>query len=277
VVTGDVPPVATEGDPAVIDDLAISGFGAPIDGPGGVLGRAGPRALRPGTFLPITGSMVFDSADIPTLINDGRFVSVVLHEMAHVLGIGTLWDDLGLYRGGANYLGPKANKEWNALGCPGPTPVEQDFGPGSAGSHWDEVCLANELMTPRAGGAGDLFPLSRITVGSLDDIGYGVNYNCAESYTPPRTCCPNQVGADSGTSTTDDPTEDGHTNNLPPPLLPENLALAIEYGRAELEAMKEQVSGTESNSSWIFVNSLTVLFLQDDIIYDVFVSLEDDS
>ena len=38
--------------------------------------------------------MQFDVADMAKLISNGTLQSVVLHEMGHVLGIGTLWDTL---------------------------------------------------------------------------------------------------------------------------------------------------------------------------------------
>jgi hypothetical protein len=37
-----------------------------------------------------TGSMAFDTADIDALIAQGSFGPVILHEMAHVIGFGTL-------------------------------------------------------------------------------------------------------------------------------------------------------------------------------------------
>ncbi|MCA9217392.1 MAG: hypothetical protein KDB27_30195, partial [Planctomycetales bacterium] len=64
-------------------------------------------------------------------------------------------------------------------------PVEADGGAGTADAHWDEVAFDTELMTGFVEGAGVAMPLSRMTVGSLDDIGYGVNYAAADSYSVP--------------------------------------------------------------------------------------------
>jgi hypothetical protein len=50
--------------PSHVDDVYICGKYASIDGPGGVLGSAGPRHYRPSLGLPITGEMKFDSADV---------------------------------------------------------------------------------------------------------------------------------------------------------------------------------------------------------------------
>jgi hypothetical protein len=72
--------------PAVIDDLYICATFVVIDGPGTVLGSAGPIYTRISDGLTITGQMRFDSADIRSLISEGNFGTVILHEMGHVLG-----------------------------------------------------------------------------------------------------------------------------------------------------------------------------------------------
>lgn len=50
--------------PTQIDDVYICGKYQSIDGIGGILGQAGPRAYRPDSKLPIAGTMIFDSSDI---------------------------------------------------------------------------------------------------------------------------------------------------------------------------------------------------------------------
>jgi hypothetical protein len=45
--------------------------------------------------------------------------------------------------------------------------------------HWDEDCLLNELMTPFV---NPTFSLSRLTVASLEDLGYTVNYAAADAF-----------------------------------------------------------------------------------------------
>ena len=47
----------------------------------------------------ITGLMEFDSADLSNMENDGMLEEVILHEMDNVIGIGTIWDTLGLVKG----------------------------------------------------------------------------------------------------------------------------------------------------------------------------------
>src|SRR5207302_10832308 len=84
-----------------VDDVLIFVTLDSIDGPGKILGQAGPCFIRTQGRLPIVGIMHFDTADVANLENSGQFKSVILHEMGHVLGFGTIWDagDLNLVAG----------------------------------------------------------------------------------------------------------------------------------------------------------------------------------
>ena len=69
----------------------------PIDGVGGILGSAGPCLIRTTGGLTLYGVMRLDSADVTTLEVAGTFDEVILHEMGHVLGIGSLWQVSGFF------------------------------------------------------------------------------------------------------------------------------------------------------------------------------------
>jgi hypothetical protein len=84
--TGADPPSAGCVFPTIVDDLYICARFVSIDGPGRILGGAGPTYVRVSNTLTITGEMVFDSADINTLKSQGNFGTVILHEMGHILG-----------------------------------------------------------------------------------------------------------------------------------------------------------------------------------------------
>ena len=71
-----------------IDDLVIFVRVDRLVGSSGTLGSAGPCFFRAGTRHPLVGLMSFD----PAVVTE----AAVLHEMAHVIGFGILWDDLGL-------------------------------------------------------------------------------------------------------------------------------------------------------------------------------------
>ena len=63
------------------ESLAIDASAPFIDGPGGILGQAGPTVLREDSFLPARGIMEFDVADLELLEEEGLFEDVILHEM----------------------------------------------------------------------------------------------------------------------------------------------------------------------------------------------------
>lgn len=182
-ITGDLPDFvsATFG---TIDDLLIDASAVAIDGSGGILGQAGPDTFRSGSNLPAHGIMEFDSADLAGMAADGSLLGVILHEMGHVLGIGTLWDTLGL-ESNYRYTGENALAEYRTLsGDANATyvPVEDSGGPGTAGGHWEEDVFQNELMTGYASGN---MAMSRMTIASLEDMGYQVNLDAADAYTLP--------------------------------------------------------------------------------------------
>ena len=207
IIVGNLPSISSSelpqgpdfpgtGYPSTIDDLYIYAREASIDGEGKIVGYAAPRYWRgTGVVNPITGNeyqvaaagkMTFDSADMAKMQADGIFDEVVLHEMEHVIGLGTLWEANGLYvQGSGEYLsGTHADYEWKAIGCSGPLPVELDGRGGTANSHWDEACLGNEISTGYVEGPGTTsWPVSRITIGMLQDMGYGVDYNQADPFT----------------------------------------------------------------------------------------------
>jgi len=200
VITGDLPSVTLPSG-TFIDDVRIDASIVAIDGVGGVLGQAGPTALRPGLGgLPYTGGMEFDSADVAAMQSGNRFQSVIMHEMGHVLGIGSLWSALGLVTGAGGsdpvFTGTNAVREYNAIfGVTGTSvPVENTGGPGTRDSHWRETTMRTELMTGFAEPAGVAMPISRITVGSLADIGYTVNYSAADAFARPPLMAPGPAG-----------------------------------------------------------------------------------
>ncbi|MEZ6068004.1 MAG: right-handed parallel beta-helix repeat-containing protein [Planctomycetaceae bacterium] len=184
IIIGDLP------DVGAIDDVQIFASGVNIDGAGGILGQAGPTQFRPGTFLPFQGIMQFDSADLASLETSGGLQDVILHEMAHVLGFGTIWNQTGtiIGAGGADprFTGANATVEHNALfaSADPDVPVEGNTsGPGSADSHWRESIYTTELMTPSII-PGQVAAISRVTIGQWEDLGYVVNYGSADPFVP---------------------------------------------------------------------------------------------
>ncbi len=167
-----------------VDDLLIDASIVAIDGPGGILGGSGPCYTRVSNGLPLYAVMQFDSADVLRLEGSGQFGNVVLHEMGHALGFGTLWEPPLLTGSGTAepvFNGPTALGVWQALGGTGPIRVESTGGDGTADSHWSEATFGNELMTGYLDSGAN--PLSSLTIASLADIGYDVDLGAADPYT----------------------------------------------------------------------------------------------
>jgi len=215
IITGDLPaqglnlPAGSCNSPQsltdIVDDVLIIVRLESIDGQGGVLGSAGPCASRTATNGGLTalGTMRFDTADLANLETAGSFGNVILHEMGHVIGIGTLWSNKGFLvnpssttnKVDTHFSGPSAITAFNAsgggtytLGAKVPvencqTGVPTSCGSGTINSHWREGVLKNELMTGYLGSG--LNPLSAITIASLRDIGYAVDDTKADAYSVP--------------------------------------------------------------------------------------------
>ena len=170
-----------------------------IDGPGGVLGSAGPCYIRGSNLLTAVGRMRFDVADLNTLVTNGTLESVILHEMLHVIGVGTLWLTKSLLIGSVPpatpiFTGPLArdacvNDHAGAGFCASGVPAEdclnlsQSCGAGTIRSHWKESVFRSELMTGFA--SVGLNPFSKMTIQSLADLGYAVNLLTQDAYTVP--------------------------------------------------------------------------------------------
>jgi hypothetical protein len=209
VITGDLPSVRVDGE--VVDDLLILAQGISIDGPGRILGQAGPTHIRPAAagkskFLPVKGIMSFDSADLKDMQKEGTLKDVITHEMGHVLGIGTLWERKGLLKNAGQktvrFVGKNARREYGKLlkKKAADVPVENTGGPGTADGHWRESVFRNELMSGFIAAPNN--PLSRLTVASLQDMGYEVDLSKAEPYKLPNLLAMAAAGA---TSTHEEP------------------------------------------------------------------------
>jgi hypothetical protein len=180
---------AIQGEP--IDDVLIFADLVAIDGAGGVLGRAGPCLIRTAGRLTAMGIMQFDVADLTTLETAGRLNDVILHEMAHVLGFGTLWNELSLLQGGGGsdpfFKGASAGGAFLAAVVTGSSftgnavPVENLGGLGTRDAHWRKATVANELMTGSISLGNS--PLSAFSLASLRDLGYVVNDAVADPFT----------------------------------------------------------------------------------------------
>jgi hypothetical protein len=194
---------------AALQGVTISANASPIDGAGGVLGSAGPtygyffngvqlsgNSAASDVLYATAGDMTFDSADVDYMISNGMWEQVIRHEMAHVIGFGTLWGfdyagiifnnfyiaDSGQYTGEAGLAAYRAEFDPAADFVP----VELGGGSGTSNGHWNEVDggsaltgitdaygndMAYELMT---GWLNAPTFLSNTTIAQFYDMGYTV-------------------------------------------------------------------------------------------------------
>lgn len=165
---------------------SIDGPGSP--GVGNILGQASPCYVN-ANAIPFLGFMEFDKYDVDLLVAQGQFEKVVLHEIGHVLGIGTVWNfQRSLLNTSISndpyYVGSAARAQFAAINTVtysgNPVPVENTGGTGTVNSHWRTSVMQRELMQGFA--VNQVQPLSRITVGSLQDLGYTVNLAAADAF-----------------------------------------------------------------------------------------------
>ena len=183
-----------------IDDLMIVAAVVEIDGPDKILGQARFCRMHDGSHLPWLGMMEFDVADLEGMERDGTLKRVILHEMGHVLGIGTLWRSLDLLTNPSLAAGrevdthlpfPLAVEAFDQAGGVsytdgGKVPVaNKGTRPGSDDAHWRASVFGTELMTPAISAESDSSPLSAITIQSLADLGYTVDVSLADPYRLP--------------------------------------------------------------------------------------------
>lgn len=187
-------PEALDGFPDVprdpIKGVVIYAIVEPIDGPGNVLGSAGPCLIRPDPdSRPALGVMRFDDADLGNAEANGHLDPLVLHEMLHVIGLGTIWIDKMLLDNtdptDARFLGFRARAACSDVNggsteCAESVPVHSEGGAGSAYSHWREDVFLGELMTPILNST--TAPLSAMSIRSLEDLGYSVSVSTADPF-----------------------------------------------------------------------------------------------
>ena len=158
--------------------LQIDSFSAPFSGGALTLGFAGPTNL---TFTnPVTGAATSDGRFLVATAGIANFNThpdagplnplTVRHEIGHILGIGTLWEDNEVYNDGVagnstrtltsgvlgQYVGASGLEAYQREFDPSATfiPVELDGEEETANNHWNEV-LDNFVLENMAGFDGD--------------------------------------------------------------------------------------------------------------------------
>ena len=183
-----------------------------IDGPGMVLAQAGPdrvvsfqsRNLFTTRLytIPTQSTISLDFPDVAPMVATGLLQDVILHEMAHALGFGSLWaqnnltsplNGVGLtqYTGGMYAIQEYRKEIRNPVVSH--IPLEQSGGAGTAGGHWTSISpffVQEDTQELMIGFAGFNNFVSETTWGSMADLGYavdGINPNVANTVNPTPT------------------------------------------------------------------------------------------
>lgn len=193
ITQSNVLPIALIGQNLVAQDgLADTGTLA-LSGPSLTLDAANNLVITRGSTTLNTRRLTEFNAN-PLYLRD-----IMMHEFAHILGIGTIWQSLQFsFTDGSTEI---AGKNWIdrttvtyradsyagwAYGDliktfqPTAIPIEPQIF-----YHWDETRFDTELLTPFAETSGTPMPLSSLTLASLRDLGWNVNFGAAQLYTLP--------------------------------------------------------------------------------------------
>ena len=176
MITGDV-----SGGQA-IDNVITVKLKDTGDGVGNNLASAG-MSTAYGSGLAASGQMTIDEDDLDSMITGGYAYGTYIHEIMHAVGFSSSHPNFS----GSTYNGANAIAQYNEIMGTSVTSlnIEDDGGAGTAGSHWEQDDFSNELMTGYVS-LGET-PLSKVTVGALDDLGYEVDYNAADPWYGPGT------------------------------------------------------------------------------------------
>ena len=215
VIVGDLPDVDYSNEPYeewddelkarivvndVIDDVRI--FINDVDlGEDGPAGMGGPRGGRyevveenKGTYILITtvsaltdiGMVVIHKSVLNNLRTtehyehyERGFFNLVIHEIGHVLGIGTHHWSRFIEVEDPHFTGPLAIKAFDQAGGVNYKGAKVPVQWGSA-AHWRRNVFLGEVMSPSSG-----LSLSAITIQALADLGYKVDVSKADPYRLP--------------------------------------------------------------------------------------------
>jgi alpha-tubulin suppressor-like RCC1 family protein len=182
IIVGDVPEdtLYSAGRPVeIVDDLLLE-VRLEQGACGGAAACAAPAVRRAVGLLPSRSLLTWDAAQF-------ALDAIAKHQIGHALGF--TWADFELHGlaagndvGDPVFTGSSAHSWFDAVGgdtyAGAPVPLE-NARPGSDLNHWRvSVFGGNELMAIDG-------PISGVTVGALEDLGYTVDHGAADPYVVP--------------------------------------------------------------------------------------------
>jgi len=168
-----------------VDDVYVCVKGVSVDGAGGIIGhslvpyyrRTHNLVSHQSHDLPLVGYLELDVDDAGALAGP-QLEALLEHELGHMLGMngyfmslnGNIDMQTGAYRGG------NAIREWRKKVCLGSPPLDKD------GNDWNEGAFQYEIMSEYFSSCDEAqCPLSSVTLGTLQDIGYNVEYSMTDT------------------------------------------------------------------------------------------------
>ena len=138
--------------------------------------------------LPVLTHIRLDIADMDAMESRGILLGVITHELGHALGFNpSTYGPKKLTGGGSDdpyFNGPTARAEFAKHGAwyTGLTvPLENQSGSGPNDPHWRLAVFGDEVMASGIA-SGFTSPLSVITLGLFQDLGYVVDFSVADPY-----------------------------------------------------------------------------------------------
>ncbi len=151
-----------------------------------------------GSLFLVGGEAILNTVRFDLFNSDPNYLrSVMLHEFAHTLGFGTIWEPImfpTLNQTIGRSLVNRTTQTYNGNTYAGfaygellgqveqgvAVPIDEVY------AHWSESVFKQELLTPFIEPNGTVMPVSALTLSSLRDLGWRVNYGAAQAYGLPQ-------------------------------------------------------------------------------------------
>jgi hypothetical protein len=228
--------------------------------------------------LPTYSRIVINPEEVGSLLNLDEFVA---NTIGRALGFGALWEEFGIVQmidGVATYVGSNGLREMAELSddLNGVNALEDGENGGLAAQYWSEDVLDEELMTSSVElrrpdvGAGAFGvpdnPISDLTIAAMEDLGYEVDYDEADSFRLSPGSLSRQSSTSNETSLSDGMVQSTAQSRLVSDLLDTS---GIPNGAAYIYARSNTLSENpgsfalnDANTELVFASGTNAVFIE---------------